>query len=139
VGKGFELKFRLEARIICGAGVECRRPPFQPEDDVKKRFLPLFLLFLGCAVAQGQGKPVPPGRQELKNYQAAHPDVPPQIEAPRFDPAKLQTEAAELSDLARSIPEDIEAVTKGVLPKDTLEKLKRIEKITKHLRGEIAP
>jgi hypothetical protein len=106
---------------------------------VKKYFLSLSLLFLCCVILDGQEKPVPPGRQELKDYRAKHADVPPQVSAPRLDPAKLQKEAAELADLARSIPPDIGSVSKGVLPKDLADKLKRIEKISKHLRGEITP
>jgi hypothetical protein len=106
---------------------------------VKKYFLPLSLLFLCCVILDGQEKPVPPGRQELKDYQAKHADVPPQVSAPRLDPVKLQKEAAELADLARSIPPDMDSVSKGMLPKDVVDKLKRIEKISKHLRGELAP
>jgi len=106
---------------------------------VKKYSHFLSLLFLGCVLLRGQQKPLPPGRQELKDYQAKHADVPPQVLAPRLDPAKMQKEAADLADLARSIPPDIDSVSKGVLPKDVLDKLNRIEKISKHLRGEIAP
>jgi hypothetical protein len=104
-----------------------------------KYILPLGLLCLSSVALVGQEKPVPPGRQELKNYQAAHADVPPQNSAPRLDPANLQQEAAELANLARSIPPDMDSISKGVLPKDVLDKLKRIEKLSKHMRGEIAP
>jgi hypothetical protein len=75
----------------------------------------------------------------LKNYQATHPDVPPLVSPARLDPAKLQQEAAELASLAQSVRPDIDSVARGVLPKDGLDKLKRIEKIAKHLRGELAP
>jgi hypothetical protein len=51
----------------------------------------------------------------------------------------MQKEAIELADLAQSIPRDIDNANMGVLPKDMLGKLKRIEKISKHLRGELAP
>ena len=56
-----------------------------------------------------------------------------------MDNLQLEREARELSDLAKSVPLDIEQVKKGLLPKDTVEKLKRIEKLAKHLRGELAP
>jgi hypothetical protein len=39
--------------------------------------------------------------------------------------------------LAGTIPADIEQVKKGLLPKDTIEKLKRIEKLARKLRGEV--
>jgi len=51
----------------------------------------------------------------------------------------LQRKARELSDLARTLPADIDNVNHGLLSKDVIEKLKRIEKLSKHLRGEIAP
>jgi hypothetical protein len=106
---------------------------------VKKHFLSLGLPFLCCVILAGQEKPVPPGRRELKDYQATHVDEPPQVAGPRLDHAGMQKEAGELADLAQSIPRAIDSANKGVLPKDVLEKLKRIEKISKHLRGELAP
>lgn len=57
----------------------------------------------------------------------------------RIDPLQLQREARELSDLAKSLPADMDQVDHGLLPKDTIDKLKRIEKLSKHLRGEINP
>ena len=55
-----------------------------------------------------------------------------------FDAVQVQREARELSDLARSIPLDVEHVNKGLMPKDIVEKLKRIEKLSKQLRTEVA-
>jgi hypothetical protein len=55
------------------------------------------------------------------------------------DPAQLQREARELLELSQSLQLDIESVNRGLHPKDTIEKLKRIQKLAKHLRGEIAP
>ena len=97
-----------------------------------------WLLFLSPVVG-GQERPVPPGRRELQRYQATHPDVPPQVQPARVDPAKLQREADELAGLAESVRPDIDHVNQGLLPKDVLDKLKRIEKISKHLRSELAP
>jgi hypothetical protein len=57
----------------------------------------------------------------------------------RIDPLQLQREARELSDLAKSLPADMDQVNHGLLPKDTVDKLKRIEKLSKHLRSEINP
>jgi hypothetical protein len=106
---------------------------------VKKRFLFLTSPFLCCIILAGQQKPVPPGRRELKDYEATHVDEPPQVAGPRLDRARMQKEAGELADLAQSIPRDIDNANKGVLPKGMFDKLKRIEKISKHLRGELAP
>jgi len=58
--------------------------------------------------------------------------------APRIDPARLQAEAKELFELSQSLQPDMQFIHKGLLPKDTVEKLKRIEKLSKHLRGELA-
>ncbi len=57
----------------------------------------------------------------------------------RVDPLQLQREAREVSELAKSLPADMDYVSKGLLPKDTIEKLKRIEKLSKRMRGEINP
>jgi hypothetical protein len=57
----------------------------------------------------------------------------------KVDPAQLEREAKELLDLSQSLQADIESLNHGLHPKDTLEKLKRIQKVAKHLRGEIAP
>jgi len=66
--------------------------------------------------------------------------VPPQPPpAHRIDAVQLQREADELFSLAQSIPTDINSVAKGILPEDVLEELKRIEKLSKRLRGEIGP
>jgi hypothetical protein len=54
------------------------------------------------------------------------------------DPAQLQHDAQELSQLAAELPREIEQVNKGQLPKDLSDRLKRIEKLAKHLRAEIS-
>lgn len=56
----------------------------------------------------------------------------------KLDPPKLRQEALDLADLARTIPEDVNQTVQGKLAKDLADKLKRIEKLTKHLRGELA-
>jgi hypothetical protein len=105
----------------------------------------LFLCVVGVLVVNptlcGQSSPghfEPPGKQEIAKY-------PLQLEAPippskrTVDPVKLRAEANELADLAREVPSDVDQVAQGKLPKDFADKLKRIEKLSKHLRGELAP
>ena len=53
------------------------------------------------------------------------------------DPLELQRQAKELLELSQSLQPDMESVNHGILPKDTIEKLKRIEKLSKRLRGEL--
>lgn len=55
----------------------------------------------------------------------------------RVDRVRLQREAQELLELSQSLQPDLQHVKQGLLPKDTVEKLKRIEKLSKHLRGEL--
>jgi|SRR5580704_11041817 hypothetical protein len=57
----------------------------------------------------------------------------------RVDLAKLQREADELSRMSQTIPSDVASVRKGMLPRDVIEKLKQIEKLSKRLRTELNP
>ena len=57
--------------------------------------------------------------------------------ATRIDPDQLQREAKELLELSQSLQPDMQHLKQGLLPKNTLEKLKRIENLSKHLRGEL--
>ena len=100
------------------------------------------VLFALPALPQA-GHPRPPGLVQAdksdQQFSAAMDDKLAQPVRPGLDPAKLQTEAAELSRLAASLPAQIDQVKKGLLPKDLGENLKRIEKLAKHLRSEISP
>jgi flagellar motor component MotA len=53
--------------------------------------------------------------------------------------AKLGQEADELARIAQTIPPDVASIQKGKLPKDMIEKLKQIEKLSKRLRSQINP
>ena len=53
------------------------------------------------------------------------------------DPAKLKQEADELAQISAGVPSDLARVAHGQLPKDLADKLKRIEKLAKHLRNEL--
>ena len=55
------------------------------------------------------------------------------------DAAKLQQEAADLARTAQTIPSDVANIRQGTLPKDTIQKLKEIEKLSKKLRSELNP
>ena len=57
----------------------------------------------------------------------------------RLDTVTMEREARELSALASTIPVDVEQLKKGLLPSDAIDKLKRIEKLSKQLRGQIRP
>jgi hypothetical protein len=49
---------------------------------------------------------------------------------------KLQQEADDLARTAQTMPTDMAGVRQGTLPKDIIEKLKRIEKLSKRLRSD---
>ena len=58
---------------------------------------------------------------------------------PAADPVQMQREAQEMLDLSQSVKFDIDSVSHGMLPKDLSDKLRRIEKLSKHLRSEVGP
>ena len=85
-----------------------------------------------------QGRPIPPGIREAEKQsnKPLDPTMPAMPSAP--DPAKLKQEADELALLSSGVPFDLALVARGQLPKDLAEKLKRIEKLAKHLRSELS-
>jgi hypothetical protein len=101
--------------------------------------LRLVLVFvLSASLSSQKGLDEPPGKLEV----AKHPLV---LERPvgpqpaKLDLAKLHHDAVDLAQLAQSVPRDIDQAAQGKLPKDLAEKLKHIEKLSKRLRGELAP
>jgi len=94
------------------------------------------LLFVPLLLAQR----VRPAGQTQAGQASAQFDktVPP----PAFQPqsanlTQLMQDADELANLAQSIPPAVNQTTKGLLPKDLDQKLKRIEKLAKQLRSRI--
>ena len=55
----------------------------------------------------------------------------------RLSGPQIQKDAKELSELCASVPADMDGVKQDLLQKDVLEKLKRIEKLSKHVREEL--
>ena len=109
--------------------------------SVKGRGLKYYALSLTiafCLLGNAQQKrnmspPPEPMNQEPKD---SSPD--PALQH-RLDLAQLQQEADDLARTAQTIPSDVASVRKGMLPKDVIEKLKQIEKLSKHLRAELKP
>jgi hypothetical protein len=102
---------------------------------------PLLAVLLTSAPARAQTRPRPPGLQQADQAAAqADKNLPPPTTPPtRFDLGKIQHDADELARIAQTIPLDVSSLQKGLLPKEMTEKLKQIEKLSKHLRGEINP
>jgi len=84
-------------------------------------------------------RPIPPGLQEGQRRINAPLDPPAFPPRKNVDSARLRGEADELARLSAGIPAQIQRVNQGQLPKDLSEQLKRIEKLAKHLRFEVAP
>ncbi len=78
--------------------------------------------------------PTPP--EPLNKEQTSEPVPPP---TQHVDLARVQQEADELARTAQTIPSDVTSLRKGMLPKDTIQKLKQIEKLSKRLRTELNP
>jgi hypothetical protein len=101
----------------------------------------LFGLLLSASAAFAQG-PIPPDgqRQADKAERQFEKSVPPPIhQRPLVDFAKVKSDADELLILSQSIHSRIDDVGKGMLPKDLIEKLKQVEKLSKRLRNQLAP
>lgn len=82
------------------------------------------------------GIPPPPASMDPDHGKTSPED--PRLQR-RVDPAKLQRDADDLARTAQTIPSDIANIRRGTLPKDTIEKLKEIEKLSKLLRSELNP
>jgi len=80
--------------------------------------------------------PPPPPLDRDQGKTAPDEPKPPQR---HIDLGKLQREADDLARTAQTIPTDVANVRRGTLPKDTIEKLKEIEKLSKRLRSELNP
>lgn len=96
----------------------------------------LLLEILGLAQSP---RPVPPGMRHAEELQAQNERdfPPPNPKRAAVKISELRGEAAQLAELASSIPAGVEHIGKGTLDKDLLQSLKRIEKLSKHLRNEL--
>ncbi|MFY9560318.1 MAG: hypothetical protein WAQ52_08810 [Terriglobales bacterium] len=92
------------------------------------------VLVSGSSGQRRRGYPKPPPPPVVQDQPASEPKS-----IQRLDTFAMEREARELSALASSIPGDVEQLKKGLLPKDAMDKLKRIEKLSKQLRGQIRP
>jgi hypothetical protein len=73
-----------------------------------------------------------------RNDISAQKQITPDEMRDRAAQVQLQKDAKELSELCASIPPDMDGVKQGLLPKDGLDKLKRLEKLSKRVREELA-
>ena len=81
---------------------------------------------------------VPPPPQSMDPDQGKTDPNAPKMQH-HLDPAKLQKDADDLARTAQTIPSDVANIRQGTLQKDTVQKLKEIEKLSKRLRSELNP
>jgi hypothetical protein len=108
----------------------------------------LLLLFATTAIPatftealwQIPGRPIPPGQTAANNAtrQAEKVEPPAPPPAKTVTAAQVLQQADELVSLAQQVRIETQHATEGVLDKDLKDKLKRIEKLSKNLRGELA-
>jgi hypothetical protein len=100
------------------------------------RIVLALLLLVLTALAQRQPTwPLPPEPAEARIPVSRPKPEPPKVM--QIDIAQLQREQKELAELADSVHADLAQISRGLLPKETAEKLTRIEKLAKHMRGEL--
>lgn len=101
----------------------------------------LFIVFpfLGLLCAAQNPHPLPAGMRHAQELQAQNEsDFPPaNPKRPGVKMAELRGEADQLAELASSIPVRVDHAGKGLLDKDLIQNLKRIEKLSKHLRSQL--
>lgn len=100
----------------------------------------VWLAILFCTPAMFAQRPGAPSLDQAAQAEAkSQKDMPPPLnQRATIDPVKLKHDADELAALAQSVPPEVDQTTKGLLPKDLSEKLKRIEKLAKQLRSQIS-
>jgi hypothetical protein len=98
-----------------------------------------FVLFAASPLL-AQDPRVPGVRQGEQAQAQVEKDIPPPLQPhAQLDLAKLRQDADQLAKLAQTIPADVLRIQSGMLPKDMSEKLKQIERLSKHLRSQITP
>jgi len=93
-----------------------------------------FCLLMGALLA---ATPLPSQNVNImhpsQDIEAQHHSSPEEIRD-RLNGPQLQKDAKELAELCASIPADMDGVRRGLLDKDVVQKLKRVEKLSKHVR-----
>jgi hypothetical protein len=127
----------------CCAGVKYNRPYLLPGGFVMRTPILLFAVLLSASLAWAQGAARNGNtgqRQADKAEDQFEKTVPPPTrQQSSVDFAKVKSDADELVILSQSIHSGIDDVGKGMLPKDLIDKLKQMEKLSKRLRNELAP
>ncbi len=98
----------------------------------------VLLLFPTATIPQG-GHARPPGIATADAAANSPMEAPAKPGMKQMNVEQVNAETQELQKLANALPPQIDQVTKGQMPKDLPENLKRIERLAKHLRSEVSP
>ena len=104
---------------------------------VKTTGLIMFVVLLGTIGTAQNTKPVPAMMRQTHELENLNISVSPPPIRRSLNPVALENQAHQLADLAASMPQSVENANKGVLEKDLIERLKRIEKLAKQLRSQL--
>jgi hypothetical protein len=125
------------------AGVKYNRPYLLPGGFVMRTPTLLFTLLLSASLAwaQGAARNGNTGQRQADRAEDQFEKTvpPPTRQQSSMDFAKVKSDADELVILSQSIHSGVDNVGKGMLPKDLIDKLKQMEKLSKRLRNELAP
>ncbi|MGA8143718.1 MAG: hypothetical protein WB987_07505 [Candidatus Acidiferrales bacterium] len=105
------------------------------------RQIPLWFCLLGLLPlsAASHQRAKPPGITTGDQVANQPLEAPAQNRNRKIDIEQAKQEAEEMRKLANAVPSQIQQVANNQLPKDLADNLKRIEKLAKHLRGEVTP
>ncbi len=87
------------------------------------------------------GMPVELPKLEKSGHMPEDPDEiapPATAQQMNFNAAEARKNAHELAALAQKIPGEVDQLSKNILPKDLVQQLKQIEKLSKRLRAELS-
>jgi hypothetical protein len=115
--------------LACGSGQNAKLLPV-PERAASSIAFPAITAAPAASAGQARRQP------DTENGQ---PGQWPQAGKRRMvDVVQLKSEAKELTNLSNELPAQMEQIGNGRLPKELIENLKKIEKLAKHIRGEVS-
>lgn len=96
------------------------------------------VFLLGTFCTAQSSRPVPAGMRHAHELEMQNENLAPSAIPERgINPAAMQSEAQQLAELAASVPPGIQKANRGLLQKDLIQRLKQIEKLSKHLRSQL--
>ena len=95
-----------------------------------RSLIPLFFIISLPALSQGVNPAHPTEIQAQKH-------VSPEELRARVASAQFQKDANELTELCSTVGKDMEGVKRGTLSKDTIDRLRQLEKLSKRMREQL--